>query len=144
MNHPNKSHDTLVYRLSQVLQKLNQGESLDPQQLADEFGVNLRTIQRDLNVRFVSLPLIKTAGRYRMEAAHLGKLTLKDIEKFAHLSGVIWLGATRQRVLLRVAGAVAGYFKRRQLIANQLIEREFDNGDILVSCKCRMRRQTSP
>jgi rRNA-processing protein FCF1 len=41
MNRPTKSHDTLVYRLSQVLQKLNQGESLDPQQLADEFGVNL-------------------------------------------------------------------------------------------------------
>lgn len=259
MNRPTKVHDTLVYRLSQVLQKLNQGESLDPQQLADEFGVNLRTIQRDLNVRFASLPLIKTAGRYRMEDAHLGKLTIKDIEKFASLSGVsglfpqltdqflrevfdsaragawlvkgnhyedlrgqtavfaaleraiidhhhiaftynktpgssklhsqvepyklvnhkgiwylvawdadklksfsvtkiealrpepgtfaprpsvekelatndsIWLGATRQRVLLRVAGAVASYFKRRQLVANQLIEREFDNGDILVS-----------
>ena len=259
MNLPSKSHDTLVYRLSQVLQKLNQGESLDPQQLADEFGVNLRTIQRDLNVRFASLPLIKAAGRYRMEDAHLGKLTIKDIEKFASLSGVsglfpqltdqflrevfdsargdawlvkghhyedlrgqtavfaalegaiishhpiaftynkapgstklhsqvepyklvnhkgiwylaawdadklkafsvtkiealrpepgifaprpsvekelttndsIWLGATRQRVLLRVAGAVASYFKRRQLVANQLIEREFENGDILVS-----------
>jgi predicted DNA-binding transcriptional regulator YafY len=259
MNHITKSHDTLVYRLSQVLAKLNQGESLDPHQLADEFGVNLRTIQRDLNVRFASLPLIKTAGRYRMEDAHLGKLTLKDIEKFASLSGVsglfpqltdrflrevfdseragawmvkghhyedlrsqtglfsvleraiidhhhieffynkapgsrklhsqvepyklinhkgiwylaawdadklksfsvtkiealrpepsnfaprpcvekelttndsIWLGTTRQRVLLRVAGEVANYFKRRKLIANQLIEREFDNGDILVS-----------
>jgi len=51
MTRPANAHDTLVYRLSQVLQKLNQGESLDPQQLADEFGVNLRTIQRDLNVR---------------------------------------------------------------------------------------------
>ena len=259
MKHTYRSHDTLVYRLSQVLQKLNQGESLDPQQLADEFRVNLRTIQRDLNVRFASLPLIKTAGRYRMEDSHLGKLTLKDIEKFASLSGVsglfpqltdqflrgvfdsaradawlvkghhyedlrgqtaafatleraiidhqhiaftynkapgsikphsqvepyklvnhkgiwylaawdagklksfavskiealcpesttfvprpgvekelatndsIWLGGARQRVLLRVAGAVASYFKRRQLVPNQLIEREFDNGDILVS-----------
>ncbi len=254
-----KNHDTLVYRLSQVLQKLNQGESLDPQQLADEFGVNLRTIQRDLNVRFVGLPLVKTAGRYRMKDSHLGKLTLKDIEKFATLSGVnglfpnltdqflrdvfdsdrasawlvkghhyedlrrqtgvfaeleraiiehrylqftysklhntskgysqvepyklinnkgiwylaawddgklksfsvtkleaivlapttfvprpgiekelassdgIWLGTKRQRVLLRVAAAVADYFKRRQLIPNQIIERELDGGDILVS-----------
>jgi predicted DNA-binding transcriptional regulator YafY len=259
MNYSPKAHDTLVYRLSQVLQKLNQGESLDPQQLADEFGVNLRTIQRDLNVRFAGLPLVKTAGRYRMEDAHLGKLTLKDIEKFATLSGVsglfpkltdqflrgvfdseranawlvkghhyedlrgqtgvfaeleraivahrhlqfiyskssstskgyslvepyklinnkgiwylaawddgklksfsvskleavvlapstftprpgiekelansdgIWLGAQRQRVLLRVAGAVADYFKRRQLIPNQVIERELDGGDLLVS-----------
>jgi predicted DNA-binding transcriptional regulator YafY len=259
MNYSPKVHDTLVYRLSQVLQKLNQGESLDPQQLADEFGVNLRTIQRDLNVRFAGLPLVKTAGRYRMEDVHLGKLTLKDIEKFATLSGVgglfpkltnqflrdvfdseranawlvkghhyedlrgqtgvfaeleraivahrhiefiyskslttrkgyslvepyklinnkgiwylaawdngrlksfsvtklkavvlaastfaprpgidkelassdgIWLGAQRQRVLLRVASAVADYFKRRQLIPNQVIERELDGGDILVS-----------
>jgi hypothetical protein len=46
------NHDTLVYRLAQILVKLNQGEKLDPVTLADEFGVNLRTIQRDLNVRF--------------------------------------------------------------------------------------------
>jgi predicted DNA-binding transcriptional regulator YafY len=64
------------------------GESLDPQALADEFGVNLRTIQRDLNVRFGCLPLVKSGGRYRLEEAHLGKLTLKDIEHFAAVSGV--------------------------------------------------------
>lgn len=254
-----KVHDTLVYRLSQVLTKLNQGESLDPRALADEFGVNLRTIQRDLNVRFASLPLIKTAGLYRLEPAHLGKLTIKDISQFASLSGVsglfpqlseqflrgvfdsdrkdawvvmghhyedlrgkdaifsaveqaivdhhhiqftynkapgqsklrqhmepyklinqkgiwyvaawddgklkaftvtkmegllvaptvfaprahideelaksdgIWLGVPRQRVVLRIAGEVAEYFKRRQLIPNQQIERELMGGDILVS-----------
>lgn len=259
MNSSAKVHDTLVYRLSQVLTKLNQGESLDPQALADEFGVNLRTIQRDLNVRFACLPLIKTAGRYRLEAAHLGKLTIKDISQFASLSGVsglfpqlseqflrgvfdsdrkdvwivkghhyedlrgkdvlfsaleqaivdrryiqfnynkapgqsklrqqvepyklinqkgiwylaawddgklkafsvakmegliaastiftprshideeleksdgIWLGVQRQRVVLRVSGTVADYFKRRQLIPNQQIERELPGGDILVS-----------
>ena len=49
-------HDTLVYRLAQMLVKLNQGEKLDPQELASEFGVNLRTIQRDLNVRANSDP----------------------------------------------------------------------------------------
>jgi predicted DNA-binding transcriptional regulator YafY len=45
MTSSTKAHDTLVYRLSQVLTKLSQGESLDPQALADEFSVNLRTIQ---------------------------------------------------------------------------------------------------
>ena len=259
MNQSTKVHETLAYRLSQVLTKLNQGESLDPQALADEFSVNLRTIQRDLNVRFASLPLIKSGGRYRMEESHLGKLTIKDIEKFASLSGVsglfpkltdqflrdvfdssrtaawlvkghhyedlrgqtrlfaeleraivehrhveftyvktseqhklhcqvepyklinnkgiwylaawdegrlksftitkmealwpmkttflprpqiekelttsdsIWLGEKRQRVLLRVSTKVAEYFKRRQLIPDQIIEKELDNGDILVS-----------
>lgn len=88
MSRSPRTHDTLVYRLSQVLTKLNLGESLDPQALADEFGVNLRTIQRDLNVRFGCLPLIKSGGRYRMDEAHLGKLTIKDIEQFSALSGV--------------------------------------------------------
>lgn len=259
MSRSPKTHDTLVYRLSQVLTKLNMGESLDPQALADEFGVNLRTIQRDLNVRFGCLPLVKSGGRYRMDDAHLGKLTLKDIEQFASLTGVgglfpdlkdqflhgvfnaaspkawmvkghhyedlrgqvgvfteleraivnhrhvdftyskapgqskfhsgvepyklinskgiwylaawaadrlksfsvtkieslsaahstfvprptveeelantdsIWLGSPRQRVLLRVSGQVAGYFKRRKLIPDQLIEKELDGGDMLVS-----------
>lgn len=51
------SHDTLVRRLSEMLFKLNQGERLDPAALAEEFGVNIRTIQRDLNERFAYLPL---------------------------------------------------------------------------------------
>jgi predicted DNA-binding transcriptional regulator YafY len=83
MNRPARAHDTLVYRLSAVLTKLNQGDSLDPQALADEFGVNLRTIQRDLNVRFAGLPLVKVNGRYTMDEVHLGKLTIRDIERFA-------------------------------------------------------------
>lgn len=85
---PAGAHDTLVYRLSEVLTKLNQGGSLDPRALAEEFGVNLRTIQRDLNVRFAGLPLIKENGKYRMDEAHLGKLTIRDIERFAAFSGV--------------------------------------------------------
>ena len=59
-------HDTLVNRLAMMLLKLNQGDSLEPKQLAQEFGVNLRTIQRDLNVRFGYLPLQKSDGRYHL------------------------------------------------------------------------------
>lgn len=82
------NHDTLVYRLAQILIKLNQGEKLDPQGLADEFGVNLRTIQRDLNVRFAYLPLQKSNGRYHLDPTYLGKLNTRDIERFASLAGV--------------------------------------------------------
>ncbi len=82
------NHDTLVYRLAQILVKLNQGEKLDPAALADEFGVNLRTIQRDLNERFAYLPLQKTEGRYHLDATFLGKLSTKDIDRFASLAGV--------------------------------------------------------
>lgn len=259
IKHPARAHDTLVYRLSEVLTKLNQGESLDPQTLADEFRVNLRTIQRDLNVRFAGLPLVKINGCYKMDEAHLGKLTIRDIERFAVFSGVsglfpdmsgqfinevltskakdawlvmghhyedlrghramftaltqavlkkhhvqfrysktngdtklrnvvepyklindkgiwylaawddgklksfaitrmmalmveettfaprahietdltnsdgIWLGSVRQRVLIQVSGQVATFFQRRNLLPNQVIEKEIAGGDILVS-----------
>lgn len=82
------SHDTLVYRLAQMLVKLNQGEKLNPQALADEFGVNLRTIQRDLNIRFAYLPLQKTDGYYHLDPTFLGKLSTKDVDRFAGLAGV--------------------------------------------------------
>ena len=82
------NHDTLVYRLAQILVKFNQGEKLEPQALADEFGVNLRTVQRDLNERFAYLPLIKTDGRYQLDPAFLGKLSTRDIERFASLAGI--------------------------------------------------------
>lgn len=253
------AHDTLVYRLAEVLTKLNQGESLDPQVLADEFGVHLRTIQRDLNVRFSGLPLIKANGRYKMDEAHLGRLTIHDIERFAAFSGVsglfpemsgqflkevftsnakdawlvqghhyedvrehramfssleqaivekhivqfrynktnggarvrsavepyklinqngiwylaawddgklksfaisrmtalmmeeptfvprkhiekdlaesdgIWFGAVRHRVLIQVSSQVASFFRRRNLLPNQLIEKDIGGGDILIS-----------
>lgn len=83
-----KARDTLVHRLAMMLVKLNQGESLDPHILAEEFSVDVRTIQRDLNQRFAYLPLTKSDGRYRLEAAFLGKLSTRDVERFAALTGV--------------------------------------------------------
>lgn len=85
---PVANHDTLVRRLALILVKLNQGEKLVPQDLALEFGVNLRTIQRDINERFSYLPLEKLKGSYFLPPAFLGKLTLKDVDRFANLAGV--------------------------------------------------------
>lgn len=79
------NHDTLVYRLEQMLIKFNQGKKLDPHELADEFHVNIRTIQRDLNERFAYLPLEKNEGRYSLDPTFLGKLSTKDIERFLGL-----------------------------------------------------------
>lgn len=82
------THDTLAFRLAQILVKLNRGEKLDPQNLAEEFGVNLRTIQRDLNVRFAYLPLVKSGSLYSLDPAFLGQLSTKDVERFAQLAGI--------------------------------------------------------
>ena len=94
-------HDTLAYRLTQILVKLNQGEKLDPQALANEFSVNLRTIQRDLNDRFAYLPLEKLNGRYHLDPAYLGKLSLRDVARFASLAGVRGLFPTLSDDFLR-------------------------------------------
>lgn len=262
-------HDTLVYRLAQVLVKLNQGEKLDPQALADEFGVNLRTIQRDLNERFAYLPLERTDGRYHLDATFLGKLSTRDIERFAGLAGIrglfpslsddflrdifdtriqsallvkghsyedlagkepmfrkleqaivahrliafdyakeagtkfysdiapyklmnhkgiwylaakdgeklktyaftriervrildkpftpdhgidktlaeedgIWLSEDKKEIVLKIAHEVAGYFKRRKLIANQVIEKELEDGGLIVSARVGHANQIIP
>ncbi len=263
------NHDTLVYRLAQMLVKLNQGEKLDPQALADEFGVNLRTIQRDLNARFAYLPLQKVDGRYHLDPAFLGKLSTKDIERFAGLAGVrglfpslsdeflrdifdtriqsallvkghhyenmagkealfrdlekaiigrhqieldylkaegkkfyaavspyklinnkgvwylaaldgeklkafsftkiarlrlletsftwsqkidkqlaeedgIWLSDEKQEIVLKIGREVASYFKRRRLIANQVIEKELEDGGLIISAKVGHTNQILP
>lgn len=263
------THDTLVYRLAQMLVKLNQGEKLDPRSLADEFGVNMRTIQRDLNERFAYLPLVKTEGRYHLDPTFLGKLSTKDIERFAGLAGVrglfpslsddflrdifdsrvqaallvkghhyenlsgketlfrdlekaiiaryhvsfsyakqegpkafasvspyklinnkgiwylaaqdeeklkafsltkisrletlrsqftcdhkidnqlaeedgIWLSDAKQEIVLQVRPEVAGYFKRRRLIANQVIEKELEDGGLIISAKVGHLDQVLP
>jgi predicted DNA-binding transcriptional regulator YafY len=263
------SHDTLVYRLAQMLVKLNQGEKLNPQALADEFGVNLRTIQRDLNVRFAYLPLQKTDGYYHLDPTFLGKLSTKDVDRFAGLAGVrglfpslsddflrdifdariqaavmvkghnyenmagkeasfrsleqaivgrqhiafdyqkdsglkpytgvapfklinhkgiwylaardgeklkafsfskienlrvlesrfpadpdidkqlaeedgIWLSDDKKEIVLKIDCEVAGYFKRRKLIANQIIEKELEDGGLIISAKVGHPNQVVP
>lgn len=261
--------DSFGYRLIQILKKLNQGEKLDPQALAEEFNVSLRAIQRDLKERFAFLQLEKTKGRYHLHPAFLGKLSLRDIEHFASLAGVsglfpaknddflreifdarvqsallvkghhyedldgkehsfhqleqailarqkiayeyrkndgtksydeiepyklvnhggiwylagkdgdklkaftfskidrlqvsdvtfnpdpavettlaaedgIWLNNTKLEVVLKIAAPVADYFKRRKLVANQVIEKELEDGGLIVSTKVAHVNQILP
>jgi predicted DNA-binding transcriptional regulator YafY len=261
--------DSFGYRLIQILKKLNQGEKLDPQALAEEFNVSLRAIQRDLKERFAFLQLEKTKGRYHLHTAFLGKLSLRDIEHFARLAGVsglfptkhddflreifdarvqsallvkghhyedlggkensfrqleqailahkkiayiyrkndgtksyaeiepyklvnqggiwylagkdgdklkaftftkidqlqisdvtfsvdpaveitlatedsIWLNNTKLEIVLKISAPVADYFKRRKLLANQVIEKELEDGCLLVSCKVAHPNQIFP
>jgi len=263
------NHEPLVYRLAQILVKLNQGERLDPSVLANEFNVNLRTIQRDLNVRFAYLPLQKRDGRYHLDPIYLGKLSTRDIERFASLAGVrglfpslsnvflgdifdsrmqsallvkghnyedlagregdfrrleqaivarchvsfdyrkgeesepytavaplklinnkgiwylvardgdrlktfsyskmerpitlashfafepetekmlqeedgIWLGEEKKEIVLKISRDVAGYFKRRKLIANQVVEKELEDGGLIVSATVGHQNQVLP
>lgn len=83
-----KSHDTLAQRLSLILTKLNNGESFTVVELANEFNVSARTIQRDINERLSYIPIQKNGDYYSMESYALGKLSFEDIKSFATLSGI--------------------------------------------------------
>lgn len=80
--------ETIAYRLVEILRRLNEGEKLDPQALVDEFQVNLPTIERELNEHFAFLELEKKDGRYSVNRARLGRLSLADVERFVGLEGM--------------------------------------------------------
>ena len=60
-------YDTILTRLTHILSKLNDGEALSVKELAEEFNVNARTIQRDFNERLVSFPIYKEGRRWKMQ-----------------------------------------------------------------------------
>ncbi len=82
------AHDTVATRLAQILMRLNNGEKLDPHQLAEEFGVSLRTIQRDFLERLAFLPLTKEQQHFVLEPHYFSKLGVGEIQNFAALSGI--------------------------------------------------------
>ena len=86
------STDTIAFRLTDILRRLNEGKKLDPYALVQEFGVNLRTIQRDLNERFAFLELEKKDGVYALNHKRIGTgvgiLSMADVERFASLAGL--------------------------------------------------------
>jgi predicted DNA-binding transcriptional regulator YafY len=94
MPHKPNHQDTIAYRLTEILRRLNEGEKLEPHALVEEFGVNLRTIQRDLNERFAFLELEKKDGVYTINRLRLGKLNLEDVQRFASLAGLQGLHPT--------------------------------------------------
>mgnify|MGYP001940384615 CR=1 FL=1 len=88
-----KEHDKIALRLALILQKLNQGEILYETELAEEFNVSLRTIQRDMRERFVFLPFINSRNRekqksYQLDTTFLGKFDIEDINRFAKFASI--------------------------------------------------------
>jgi predicted DNA-binding transcriptional regulator YafY len=63
--------------------------------------------------------------------------------KLAEADGV-WLSEESQEVVLKINQEVAGYFKRRKLIANQVIEKELADGGLLISAKVGHQNQVLP
>lgn len=81
-------HETIAHRLVEILRRLNEGQSLHPKALAEEFRVHERTIRRDLNDRFAFLGLERADDRYTLPQLRLGTFSLQDLQRFASLAGM--------------------------------------------------------
>lgn len=80
------NHDTLAFRLADILLKLNLGEPFSRAQLAEEFKVSERTIYRDLN-RLNNIVERLPNGHYQLSSDFRGKLTTKDLKTFVKVLG---------------------------------------------------------
>jgi predicted DNA-binding transcriptional regulator YafY len=60
-------YDKILTRLSKILSKLYAGEALSVTELAREFNVSDRTIQRDLNNRLISFPIYQDGKKWKMQ-----------------------------------------------------------------------------
>ncbi len=63
-------YDTILTRLTIILSRLNDGEALSVKELAEEFNVSDRTIQRDFNERLISFPVYQDKKRWRMQEGY--------------------------------------------------------------------------
>ena len=60
-------YDKILTRLTIILSKLNDGEALSVKELAEEFNVHARTIQRDFNERLASFPIYQENKKWKMQ-----------------------------------------------------------------------------
>jgi predicted DNA-binding transcriptional regulator YafY len=68
----------------------------------------------------------------------------KDVDSKLAVEDGIWFTQRQYEVVLKVDADVAGYFKRRKLIANQVIEKELADGGLLISAKVGHQNQVLP
>lgn len=80
-------HDTLAQRLGVILTKLNNGQRLVISELAHEFNVSPRTIQRDLNVRLAYLPLEREGQTYWLDPSYFGRASTPAILRLCEQVG---------------------------------------------------------
>lgn len=60
-------YDKILTRLMVILSRLNDGEALSVKELAEEFNVSTRTLQRDFNERLSAFPVYQDKQRWKMQ-----------------------------------------------------------------------------
>ena len=79
--------ERLAQRLSHILSLLHQGDAIDKHQLAQCFGVDLRTIERDLGERLRGIAERNGDGRWQLAQAARSTIPARHLHGYAQLVG---------------------------------------------------------
>ncbi|RFP26162.1 WYL domain-containing protein [Duganella sp. BJB488] len=79
--------EKLAQRLSRILARLHQGDRIDKHQLADEHGVDVRTIERDLGERLLGIAERNPEGHWQLTHAARSTIPARHLHGYARLSG---------------------------------------------------------
>lgn len=93
-------HDRLAVRLSVIISRLLAGESLTLANLAEEFGVSIRTLQRDFQQRLIHLDIEYSQGRYRLNQ-HKDRDPIPNSFTFVRNTGLVGILPEKSRQLIR-------------------------------------------
>ena len=88
MSEQEQRYDRLASRLAILVSRLFMGETLSIRQLAQEFGVSERTVQRDLRERLRYIDTEYSGGNFRLRDARGPFRTNSDIIRFARITRV--------------------------------------------------------
>jgi predicted DNA-binding transcriptional regulator YafY len=92
----------LAQRLADIMVKMNYGKSYSTAELSEEYGVEQRTINNDIDrLREAGLDIDKTGNKYSLDPSCLGKLKLEDIEVFSEVMGLVGLYPSLSQKLLK-------------------------------------------
>jgi predicted DNA-binding transcriptional regulator YafY len=92
MNHPaqhrsNAKGEKLAQRLSHILALLHQGGCLDKHLLAQQFGVDVRTIERDLGERLRDIAERNPEGQWQLARHRRSTVPAQYLHHYAQLAG---------------------------------------------------------
>lgn len=79
--------EKLAQRLSHILARLHQGDTLDKHQLAQDFEVDVRTIERDLGKRLCGIVERGSDGQWQLAHSARSSIPAKHLHGYARLSG---------------------------------------------------------
>lgn len=81
-------HDKIAQRLGMLLTRLYSGEKLHLSDLATEYNVTVRTLQRDFNQRLSYLPIEHRSQQYWLDPGFLNHKSDGKLRKLAEQLGI--------------------------------------------------------